>query len=78
VNRKFAFKVLEYAEKGDKIWVHDFHLMLVPQMIRDANPDLSIGFFMHIPFPSFEIFRILPWRRELVEGILGADLDRIP
>ena len=74
VNRKFAFKVLEHAEKGDKIWVHDFHLMLVPRMIREANPDLSIGFFMHIPFPSFEIFRILPWRRELVEGILGADL----
>ena len=74
VNRKFAFKVLEYAEKGDNIWVHDFHLMLVPKMIRDANPDLSIGFFMHIPFPSFEVFRILPWRNEIVEGILGSDL----
>jgi trehalose 6-phosphate synthase/phosphatase len=74
VNRKFALKVLEYAEKGDRVWVHDFHLMLAPKMIRDANPGLSIGFFMHIPFPSFEVFRILPWRRELVEGILGADL----
>jgi trehalose 6-phosphate synthase/phosphatase len=74
VNRKFAQRVLELAEKGDKIWVHDFHLMLVPKMIRDANPELSIGFFMHIPFPSYEIFRILPWRRELVEGMLGADL----
>ncbi len=74
VNRKFANKVLEVARKGDKIWVHDYHLMLVPKMIRDENPDLSIGFFMHIPFPSFEIFRIFPWRRELVEGILGADL----
>ncbi|MFP4367710.1 MAG: bifunctional alpha,alpha-trehalose-phosphate synthase (UDP-forming)/trehalose-phosphatase, partial [Bacteroidales bacterium] len=74
VNRMYADKVLELAEKGDKIWVHDFHLMLVPKMIRDVNPELSIGFFMHIPFPSFEIFRILPWRRELVEGILGADL----
>jgi trehalose 6-phosphate synthase/phosphatase len=74
VNRKFAFKVLEHAEKGDKVWVHDFHLMLVPKMIRESNPGLSIGFFMHIPFPSFEIFRILPWRRELVEGVLGSDL----
>lgn len=74
VNRMYADKVIELAEKGDKIWVHDFHLMLVPKMIRDVNPELSIGFFMHIPFPSFEIFRILPWRRELVEGILGADL----
>jgi trehalose 6-phosphate synthase/phosphatase len=74
VNSKFAGKVLELAEAGDKIWVHDFHLMLVPRMVREANPNLSIGFFMHIPFPSFEIFRILPWRREIVEGILGADL----
>jgi trehalose 6-phosphate synthase/phosphatase len=74
VNMKFAEKVLSIAEKGDKIWIHDYQLMLVPALIREANPDLSIGFFMHIPFPSFEIFRILPWRRELVEGILGADL----
>jgi trehalose-phosphatase len=74
VNGKFAGKVLEIAEDGDKIWVHDFHLMLVPRMVREVNPNLSIGFFMHIPFPSYEIFRILPWRRELVEGMLGADL----
>ena len=74
VNWKFAEKVLEIAEQGDKIWIHGFHLMLVPAMIRKGNPDLSIGFFMHIPFPSFEIFRILPWSRELVEGMLGADL----
>lgn len=74
VNRKFAGKVLEVAKKGDKIWIHDYHLMLLPRMIREANPELSVGFFMHIPFPSFEIFRILPWRRELLEGMLGADL----
>ncbi len=74
VNLKFAEKVLKVAKKGDKIWIHDFHLMLVPAMIRKGNPDLSIGFFMHIPFPSFEILRILPWSRELVEGMLGADL----
>ncbi len=74
VNRKFADKVLEVAEKEDKILVQDYHLMLLPAMIRGSNPDLSIGFFLHIPFPSFEIFRILPWRREIVEGILGADL----
>ncbi len=74
VNRKFARKVLEVAKKGDKVWIHDYHLMLLPKMIRDDYPELSIGFFMHIPFPSFEIFRILPCRRELVEGMLGADL----
>jgi trehalose 6-phosphate synthase/phosphatase len=74
VNRMFADKVLELAEKGDKIWVHDYHLMLVPAMIRESNPELSVGFFLHIPFPSFEIFRILPWRKEIIEGMLGADL----
>lgn len=74
VNRKFADNVLKVAEKGDSIWIHDYHLMLLPKMIRDASPDLSVGFFIHIPFPSFEIFRLLPWRRELIEGMLGADL----
>lgn len=74
VNMKFAEKVLEVAKKGDKIWIHDYHLMLLPKMIREVRPDLSIGFFMHIPFPSFEIFRLLPWRIELVEGMMGSDL----
>lgn len=74
VNRKFANKVLENIEDGDKIWIHDYHLLLLPQMLKKERPDLSIGFFLHIPFPSFEIFRTLPWRNELLEGMLGADL----
>lgn len=74
VNQKFAEMVLRVAKKGDTIWVHDYHLLLLPKLLRDARPDLTIGFFLHIPFPSFEIFRILPWRREIVEGMLGADL----
>jgi len=74
VNQKFADIVIENAEKGDKIWIQDYQLMLLPQMIKEKRPDLSIGFFLHIPFPSFEVFRILPWRKELLEGVLGADL----
>jgi len=74
VNQKFADKVLEVVGDGDTIWVHDYQLLLVPQMIREKNPDVTIGFFLHIPFPSFEVFRILPWRKELIEGVLGADL----
>lgn len=74
VNRKFADAILEVAAPGDRIWVHDYHLLLVPGMVREQLPDASIGFFQHIPFPSFEIFRILPWRNELLTGMLGADL----
>lgn len=74
VNQKFADKVLEVVDDGDTIWVHDYQLLLVPQMIRAKKPNVTIGFFLHIPFPSFEVFRILPWRKELIEGLLGADL----
>lgn len=74
VNRKFAKEAIKIAEPGDIIWVHDYQLLLVPQMIRKKLPNISIGFFQHIPFPSFEIFRLLPWRKELAEGMLGADL----
>lgn len=74
VNQKFAEKVLEYAEDGDKIWIQDYQLLLVPAMIKAKKPNLSIGFFNHIPFPSYEIFRIFPKRKELLEGMLGADL----
>ncbi|TVR74382.1 MAG: bifunctional alpha,alpha-trehalose-phosphate synthase (UDP-forming)/trehalose-phosphatase [Marinilabiliales bacterium] len=74
VNEKFADTVAEEAGEGDKIWIHDYHLMLLPAMIRKRKPDISIGFFMHIPFPSFEVMRIFPWRQELLEGMLGADL----
>jgi trehalose 6-phosphate synthase/phosphatase len=74
VNQKFADAVLSIAQKEDTIWINDYHLLLLPKLLRDASPDLTIGFFLHIPFPSFEIFRVLPWRREIVEGLLGADL----
>jgi trehalose 6-phosphate synthase/phosphatase len=74
VNRIFADTVLGIAKPTDTIWVHDYHLMLLPQMIRKALPEVAMGFFLHIPFPSFEIFRLLPWRGSLLEGVLGADL----
>ncbi|KAA2238579.1 bifunctional alpha,alpha-trehalose-phosphate synthase (UDP-forming)/trehalose-phosphatase [Chitinophaga agrisoli] len=74
VNEKFRDIILETAEPGDVIWIHDYQLLLLPGMIRAAMPDISIGFFLHIPFPSFELFRLIPWRAELLEGMLGADL----
>ena len=74
VNQIFCEAVLDVAEEKDIIWVHDFQLMLLPKLIRERLPGAKIGFFLHIPFPSFEMFRLLPWRREILEGILGADL----
>lgn len=73
VNRKFADAVIANSEHGGKVWIHDFHLMLAPQMIRERRPDLGIGFFLHIPFPSSEIYRLLPTREELMRGVLAAD-----
>src|SRR5437762_2993753 len=73
-NRIFADKVVERYKPNDLIWVHDYHLMLLPQMLRDKLPDAAIGFFLHIPFPSSEIFPVLPRREELLEGLIGADL----
>ena len=74
VNKKFADSVIQNIKKGDTIWIHDYQLLLCPKMIKDVRPDITIGFFLHIPFPSFEIFRIFPWREPLLEGMLGADL----
>lgn len=74
VNERFADCVAENFQEGDLIWVHDYHLALLPGMLRARLPDARIGFFLHIPFPSFEVFRILPWRRAILEGMLGADL----
>ena len=74
VNRKFRDAVLKVAEPGDTIWIHDYQLLLLPALIRNEMPGVSIGFFLHIPFPSQEMFRLIPWRRELMEGMLGADL----
>ena len=74
INKKFATAVLENIAPGDTIWIHDYQLLLCPKMIKDVRPDVNIGFFLHIPFPSFEIFRTFPEREMLLEGILGADL----
>jgi len=74
VNEKFKDAVLKVAEPGDTIWIHDYQLLLLPALIRSALPDISIGFFLHIPFPSHEMFRLIPWRSELLEGMMGADL----
>lgn len=76
VNRTFADAVVEIARPGDTIWVHDYQLMLLPRLIRERIPDASIGFFLHIPFPGYEIFRLLPreWAVDILEGMLGADL----
>lgn len=74
VNQIFANEIAKYINDDDILWIHDYHLMLVPQMIREKFPNVSIGYFQHIPFPSYEIFRLLPWRMEVLEGILGANL----
>ena len=74
VNEKFAEVVIEQIEDGDKVWIHDYQLLLLPQLIKAKKPDVSIGFFLHIPFPSYEIFRTFPKREEVLEGMLGADL----
>lgn len=74
VNKKFADAIVKHAKEGDIIWVHDYQLLLVPGMVRQKLPNINIGFFNHIPFPSYEIFRLLPWRKELINGMLGADL----
>jgi trehalose 6-phosphate synthase len=74
VNRRFAQAAAEQAAPGATVWVHDYQLQLVPRMLREHRGDLRIGFFNHIPFPAYEIFAQLPWRRQVVEGLLGADL----
>ncbi|WP_459971428.1 alpha,alpha-trehalose-phosphate synthase (UDP-forming) [Nocardioides pyridinolyticus] len=74
VNRRFAERAAEVAAENATVWVHDYQLQLVPAMLRDLRPDLRIGFYLHIPFPPNELFSQLPWRRQLLEGLLGADL----
>lgn len=74
VNEKFAEVVLDNLNDGDTVWVHDYQLLLLPQLIKDQKPNTTIGFFLHIPFPSYEIFRTFPWRKEILTGMLGADL----
>ncbi|MDO7867767.1 alpha,alpha-trehalose-phosphate synthase (UDP-forming) [Nocardioides jiangxiensis] len=74
VNQRFAERAAEVAAPGAMVWVHDYQMQLVPQMLRDLRPDLKIGFFLHIPFPPAELFNQLPWRRQVLEGLLGADI----
>ncbi len=76
VNRIFCETALDVIQPGDVVWVHDYQLLLLPKMLRERLRDVQIGFFLHIPFPSFEVFRYLPteWRKALLEGMLGSDL----
>ncbi|MGB9695459.1 MAG: bifunctional alpha,alpha-trehalose-phosphate synthase (UDP-forming)/trehalose-phosphatase [Caldisericaceae bacterium] len=76
VNLKFRDKILSVAAQDDLIWIHDYHLMLLPNLLRASLPKASIGFFLHIPFPPFETFRLMPtrWRNEIIEGLMGDDL----
>ncbi len=74
VNQRFADAAARHASKGAIVWVQDYQLQLVPAMLRELRPDLRIGFYLHIPFPPAELFSQLPWRRQILEGLLGADL----
>lgn len=75
-NSLLCNKIVKIIKPGDFIWIHDYQLMLLPEMIRKINQDVTIGFFLHIPFPSFELFRLLPknWRESIINGLLGADM----
>jgi trehalose 6-phosphate synthase/phosphatase len=74
VNERFRDAVLEAMHPGDTVWIHDYQLLLLPEMIRAKRREATLGLFLHIPFPSVELFRLLPWRDELLRGMLGADL----
>ncbi|GLE53004.1 alpha,alpha-trehalose-phosphate synthase (UDP-forming) [Mycobacterium montefiorense] len=74
VNRRFAEATSRAAAQGATVWVQDYQLQLVPKMLRELRPDLTIGFFLHIPFPPVELYMQMPWRTEIIEGLLGADL----
>jgi len=76
VNQLFAEKILPLLEPDDQVWIHDYQLMLLPHLLRAKKPEATIGFFLHIPFPSYEIFRLLPteWKKTLLHGVMGADL----
>jgi trehalose 6-phosphate synthase/phosphatase len=72
-NERFRDEILEHLREDDLVWIHDYHFLLLPQMLREVRPDISIGFFLHVPFPSSSVFRIIPKREELLQGMLGSD-----
>lgn len=72
-NETFRDEIVKHLRPNDLVWIHDYHFLLLPQMLREAAPEISIGFFLHVPFPSSSVFRILPKREELLRGMLGAD-----
>ena len=74
VNERFASTLAGIAPPNALVWIHDYQLQLVPQMLRELRSDITIGFFLHIPFPPYELFSRLPWRTEVVNGLLGCDL----
>lgn len=74
VNQRFADAIATHWRRGDVVWIHDYQLALVPLMVRRLCPDARIGYFFHVPFPSSDVFRILPWREALLRGMLGADV----
>ena len=74
INRQFCEEALKHIERDSVVWVHDYHLLLLPEMLKEARPDVKVGFFLHTPFPSYEVFRCHPKREQLVRGLLGADL----
>ncbi len=74
VNQLYAEAAAKVVNENGSVWIHDYHLMTMPGMLRTLHPTIAIGFFLHIPFPSFEIYRLLPQRKEILQGLLGADL----
>src|SRR5579864_5660327 len=76
VNQLFAEKLIPLLEPDDVVWIHDYQLMVLPHLLRSKKRDATVGFFLHIPFPSYEIFRLLPteWKKILLQGVMGADL----
>jgi len=74
VNNKFADSIMEEISGKELVWIQDYHLTLVPRKLRKINPDLKLLFFLHIPFPNYEIFRVLPWDKKILKGLLGCDL----
>ncbi|TLZ85942.1 MAG: bifunctional alpha,alpha-trehalose-phosphate synthase (UDP-forming)/trehalose-phosphatase [Methanobacteriota archaeon] len=74
VNARFADAIAGALRPNDQLWIHDYHLLLLPGLIRERLPEARIGFFLHIPFPPYDVFRLLPWHKEILQGVLGADL----